>query len=151
MKPLVIYYTKTNNTTAVAATVADTLNADLVNIRESSPAQLGELVKDRPLICLGTGIYNTCPAKPILKLLPQLPKDTKVFIFFTSGFVNKFLVRLYKSRFRKWLARSEVELVGMWNAPGHDKYPLLKWANIHVGRPDENDLRRLRSLLESLE
>lgn len=146
MRPLIVYFSRTSNTVAVAETIADELRADLYRVEEFEPS----LLAGRRVIGLGSGIYNTRPAKQILKLIPRIPRGTKVFVFFTSGFVNPWLVKLYMSRFRKPIAKQGLELLGIWNAQGHDKYLLLKWADIGLGRPDADDLASARAFAAAM-
>ena len=146
MRPLIVYYSKTGNTVAVAETIAAELEADLFRAEDFNDSQFS----GRLLVGLGSGIYNTRPARQVLDLISKIPKGSRVFVFFTSGFVNKFLIRLYISRFRKRLEKQGLELVGVWHAPGHDKYPPLKWANIQRGRPDADDLENARAFAASL-
>lgn len=146
MRPLVVYYSKTGNTVAVAEAISSELGAELHRAENIDPSMFA----GRELVGLGSGIYNTRPSRHVLDLIAKIPPGTRVFVFFTSGFINRLLVRLYLSRFSKRIAKQGLNLVGVWNGPGHDNYPLLKWANIHVGRPSQEDLVAVRAFAAGL-
>jgi len=150
MRPLVIYFTRTNNTTPLAQAVAAELDADLFKIGDLPAPDLERQMQGRELIVLGSGIYNTRPPKQILRLIPKIQTGTKLFIFFTSGFTVPFLVRLYKTPYYKAIARQGVELLGIWNRPGHDKHPLFEWMNLNLERPNQEDLGDIRALVSTL-
>jgi hypothetical protein len=83
-------------------------------------------------------------------LIPKLPAGVRLIYVFTSGFVIPFLVRQYKRPILKAVAKHGVNLLGIWNGPGHDKYVLLKWANLNVGRPNAQDLVEIKAFVDSL-
>lgn len=150
MRPLVIYFTRTNNTTPVAQAVAAALDADLIKHGDVPDAELERQMQGRALVALGTGVYNSRPSKHILRLIPKLPKGTKLFFFFTSGLTAPFLINWYKRPIYRMAAKHGVDLVGIWRCPGHDKYLLLKWANIHVDRPNRSDLDEVKACVAGL-
>ncbi len=150
MRPLVIYFTRTNNTTPLAEAVAAELDADLFKVGDLPDADLEKQMRGRELIVLGSGIYNTRPPKQILRLIPKIGTGTKLFIFFTSGFAVPFLLRRYKAPYFKAVARQGLDLVGMWNRPGHDKHWAFKWMNLNLERPNPQDLGDIRAVVATL-
>jgi flavodoxin len=146
MRPLIVYYSKTGNTVPVARAVAEAIDADCVRVEDLKPADM----QGRELIGLGTGTYNSRPAKEIMRLIPQIAPGTRVFVFITSGLIAGFLVKLYFSRWRGPLAKQRLNWIGKWHCPGHDKYLLLKWANLQFGRPNEADLRDVREFAKAM-
>lgn len=150
MRPLVIYFTRTNNTTPVAQAVAAQLDADLIRVDEISEAELQRQMQGRPLIALGTGVYNSRPAKQILRLIAKVPKGAKLFFFFTSGLTAPFLLEWYQRPIRKLARKHGVDLAGIWRCPGHDKHPAFKWANLHVDRPSRQDLDEVKAAVAVL-
>ena len=146
MRPLIVYYTKTGNTVAVATAVAEAIDADCIRVEDLRDSDL----LGRELIGLGTGTYNSRPAKAIMNLLPKIATGTRVFVFITSGLISGFLVRLYFSRWRKPMRKYALNWIGKWHCPGHDKYPLLKWANLQMGRPNADDLRQVREFASAM-
>ena len=150
MRPLVIYFTRTNNTTAIAQAIAAELNADLIKVDDLADAELEKQMQGRELIAFASGIYNSRPPKQMLRLIPKLPAGVRLAYVFTSGFTSSFMVRWYKGPILRAVARHGVNLLGIWNGPGHDKYPLLKWANLNVGRPNQQDIASIKAFIADL-
>ena len=150
MRPLVIYFTRTNNTTAIAEAVASELDADLLKVGDLPDAELERQMQGRELIAFASGIYNSRPPKQILRLIPKLPAGVKLIYVFTSGFIASFMVNWYKGPILKAVAKHGVNLLGIWNGPGHDKYVLLKWANLNLDRPNRQDLADIKAFVARL-
>lgn len=146
MKPLVVYYTKTNNTTAIAKAISEELGADCYDTEILPDSEL----RGRTLIGLGSGTYNTMPAKEIRRVISRIEKGTKVVVFFTSGLAGRPFVAFYKWHYRRALRRHGLNLVGIWNCPGHDKHPLFKWLGLNLGRPNERDLCSARGFAATI-
>jgi len=150
MRPLVIYFTRTNNTTAIAQAVAAELDADLLKVNDLPDVELEIQMQGRELITFASGIYNSRPPKQMLRLIPKLSAGTKLIYVFTSGFVSSFMVNFYKRPIHKLVARHGVNLLGIWNGPGHDKYVLLKWANLNLDRPNQQDITDIKAFVAKL-
>ena len=150
MRPLVIYFTRTNNTTLVAEAIAAELDADLFKHGDMPDVELEKQMQGRPLIALGTGVYNSRPSKQILRLIPKTPKGSKLFFFFTSGLTAKLLIDWYRRPVTKLAKKHDVDLIGIWRCPGHDKHPAFKWANLHADRPNRRDIAEVKAIVAML-
>jgi flavodoxin len=151
MQPLVIYFTRTNNSIAIAEAVAAELDADLVRVGDQPDVELERQMRGRELIVFASGIYNSRPPKQILHLIPKLPAGAGLAYVFTSGITSSFMVRWYKGPILRAVAKHGVNLLGIWNGPGHDKHPLFKWANLNAGRPNQQDFVAIKAFIAALE
>src|SRR5438445_12220915 len=110
MRPLVIYFTRTNNTIAIAQAVAAELDADLVKVGDLPEAELEKQMQGRGVIAFASGIYNSRPPKQMLRLIPKLPAGVGLAYVFTSGFTHPFMVRWYKGPSLRAVANRGINL-----------------------------------------
>jgi flavodoxin len=139
MKPLIIYHSETGNTVEVAEAMAVAIQADLKTADKVVAAD----IQDRSLVGLGSGIYTSAHVPKILRLVPILPPDSRVFIFSTSGtagWMGASAHRLTHWRLRRALHRRKIALLGEWDCPGQVKGGILGWFGLYRGRPNEADL-----------
>jgi flavodoxin len=139
MNPLIIYQSETGNTADVAEAMAAAIQADLKTAGGITAADL----QDRPLIGLGSGIYTSSHMPMILRLVPILPPDCRIFIFSTSGtagWMGASAHRLTHWRLRMALHRRKITTLGEWDCPGQVKGGILGWFGLYRGRPSEADL-----------
>ena len=146
MKPLIVFYSKTGNTDLVSHRMAAVLGADIIPAERIKESDL----KGRKLVGLGSGIYGMRHHKSLFKAAELIPKNCKVFIFSTSGVKIKFLIKFAHSFLRKKLASRGIKITREWNCPGHDRFVLLEWLGINLGRPDDEDLRKAERFVKSL-
>jgi flavodoxin len=139
MKPLVVYHSDTGNTGDIAEAMAAAIQADLKTAGSITAADL----QDRPLIGLGSGIYTSSHVPMILRLVPSLPPDCRVFIFSTSGtagWMGASAHRLTHWWLRTALHRRKITTLGEWDCPGQVKGGILGWFGLYRGRPNDADL-----------
>jgi flavodoxin len=139
MKPLIIYHSETGNTVEIAEAMATAIQADLTTADKVAAVDF----QDRSLIGLGSGIYNSAHVPEILRLVPSLPPESRVFIFSTSGtagWAGASAHRLTHWWLRRALRRRKISILGEWNCPGQVKGGILGWFHLFHGRPSESDL-----------
>ncbi len=148
MKPLIIYCSRTENTAGIAKIISDTLGADCSTVEEIQK----NLLKDRKLIGLGSGIYNMRHDKKLFKVVKTIPSTCKVFIFTTSGSHNKYYINFAQYWLKRKLKKKGIEIVGIWNCPGHDKNPGIpfRWIESSKGRPNGEDNKNASRFAEKL-
>jgi flavodoxin len=144
--PLIVFSSRTDNTRRVAEAMAGPLAAELVAIEQLKDHQL----RGRPLIGLGSGVYWLRLERRIVDLAAKLPPDCRVFIFSTSGWRGQALADFYQSELANKLGKRNIDVIGRWHCPGHDKQPLFKWLNISRGRPNMDDIGNAREFAASL-
>lgn len=91
MKPLIIYQSETGNTVRVVEAITSIIEAELLTVDDATP----ESMKNRTLIGFGSGIYWTRIDKKTYRFAAHLPKNSKVFVFITSGMGFSIMLRLY--------------------------------------------------------
>ena len=143
--PLIVYFSRTDNTRRVAEAMAGPLAAELVAVDQLKDHQL----RGRPMIGLGSGVYWLRLARRIVDLAARIPPQGRVFIFSTSGWGQRW-VSFYQSELEKRLNQRGIEIVDRWHGPGQDRNPLFKWLELSKGRPDEEDFRRAREFAQGL-
>lgn len=139
MNPLIVFHSETGNTVEVAETMAAAIRADLKTAEKTAATDF----QDRGLIGLGSGIYNSAHVPEVLRLVPNLPADSRVFIFSTSGtagWMGASAHRLTHWWLRRALHRRKIALLGEWDCPGQVKGGVLGWFGLYRGRPNEADL-----------
>jgi flavodoxin len=136
MKPLIVYRTRTGNTAQLAEAIAAVLDAELI---AADRVQASDF-QGRSLVGFGSGIYWGQLDPLVYRLAPLLPKDSRLFVFFTSGLGFKLLIGLYRSSIGNRLGKLGLRCVGLWHCRGHDRHPLMKWMGIGKGRPNAQDL-----------
>ncbi len=144
--PLIVYCSRTDNTKRVAEAMAGSLAAELVSIEQFKDHQL----RGRSLVGLGSGVYWLRLERRIVDLAAKIPNGCRVFIFSTSSWRGQALADFYQSELSKKLAQHDIEVIGRWHCPGHDKQPLFKWLQISRGRPNEDDIANARAFAASL-
>jgi len=139
MKSLIIYHSETGNTADIAEAMVVAIQADLKTADGITAIDL----QDRPFVGLGSGIYTSAHVPKILRLVPILPPDCRVFIFSTSGtagWMGASAHRLTHWRLRRALRRKKITILGEWDCPGQVKGGILGWFGLYRGRPSEADL-----------
>lgn len=144
--PLIVFCSRTDNTRRVAEAMADPLAAELVAIAQLKDHQL----RGRSIIGLGSGVYWLRLERRIVDLAARIPPGCRVFIFSTSGWRGQLLADFFQSELAKKLAQHQIDVIGRWHCPGHDKQPFFKWLNISRGRPNKDDIGRAREFASSL-
>jgi len=139
MNPLIVYHSETGNTIEVAEIMAAAIRADLKTAEKVASVDF----QNRNLVGLGSGIYNSAHVPKILRLVPTLPPESRVFIFSTSGtagWMGASAHRLTHWWLRRALRRRKITLLGEWDCPGQVKGGVLGWFGLYRGRPSEADL-----------
>ena len=143
--PLIVFFSRTDNTRRVAEAMAAPLNAELVAADQLKDHQL----RGRPLIGMGSGVYWLRLAPQIVDLAARIPSRGRAFIFSTSGWGHRW-GSFYQSDLEKKLQQRGVEIVDRWHGPGQDRNPLFKWMGISKGRPNDDDIRSAREFAQGL-
>lgn len=100
MKSLIVYCSDyKGNTEKVAKVFARKINADLINLKNSSDIK----IDNYDLIGFGSGVYKESLSPKLLNLAKKLNlKGKKIFVFSTSGvgfkFYNRQLIKLLVSK-----------------------------------------------------
>lgn len=124
------------NTEKIAASIANTLGAELRKPKEV------DSIQEYDLVGFGSGIFYWRHHKALLKLVDKLPDSNKqkVFIFSTSGMIVKWL--LHRS-LKKRLLKKGFDVVEEFFCKGFDTNgPLKLIGGINKGRPNEKDIKR---------
>lgn len=172
-KALVIYYSATGNTRKVADTIHESLlqekvESTLLKVQDAS----GEELYDYDLVFLGSPSFQFLPAEPVMRFIkdkmklhgergdiklcaPQIPgKAAVVFCTYSgphTGVNEAVTTGKYMGQFFEHLG---FDVVGEWYIVGE----FHKWDEANTmgrlgdirGRPDEQDLLRVRSDVSSL-
>ncbi len=146
MKTAIIYKSiHHGNTKKIAETMAKTLEADLIDLKDASPDMVGQY----DLIGFGSGIYYYRPHKKLRKFIEDLNNveniEKKAFTFITSG----------NGKPNKWLSekltKKGFEVLGDFECKGFDTYGPLKLVGGHnKGQPNEDDLKDAENFAKSL-
>jgi len=145
MKTLIVYHSEHHmNTEKVARVLAEVLNAELV---KAIDLEL-DSVKEYDLIGFGSGVFWGKHHENILRVADILPhfSGKKTFVFSTSG--ADAISRGYHDVLKSKLALKGFEIVGEWNCLGFDT--AISAEGINQGRPNDDDLRRVREFALSL-
>lgn len=160
MKTLIIYKSiHQNNTEKIAKRMAKVLNADLIGPEKFNFKQINKY----DMIGLGSGIYGYKHHQTILDLADKLPdmKDKKVFVFSTSGMINKEQHKDLKERLNK----KKIKIVDEFFCKGFDKnnnrenLNILEYlaiiflqliGGINKGRPNEDDLKKAEDFAKKI-
>jgi len=137
MKPLIIYQSRTGNTSIIANAMASILGADVLSVENAVPDNL----KGRNLIGYGSGIYWTKIDRKFYELASFLPKGCNAFMFITSGMGFPSMLRLYWYFINSGFDRIGVSLIGKWDCRGYDQLPAFKWMGISKGHPNTHDIK----------
>jgi flavodoxin len=137
------------NTKKVADSMAKVLKAKVV-----SPDKITtRLLSGYDVIGFGSGIYYSMHHESLFHMLNKivLPKNTKAFIFSTSGSWNIKYLNDFNAPLQKKLESKGINIIGIFNCPGHDTIgPLKHIGGLNKERPDKKDLKRAASFAESI-
>jgi len=150
MKTLMIYISVHHgNTEKVAGTMANILDADLVQVKQADAIMLERY----DLVGFGSGIYFGKHHESLLDFVDKLPalKNKKAFIFSTSGLRKIPFVHNFDKPLRKKLQRKGFDITGEFSCRGLDTYRATKLVGgINKGRPDANDLKQAEDFARGL-
>ena len=136
------------NTRRVADAMAAVLGADVVKPEDVDVNRLAEY----DLVGFGSGIYMMSFHGSIRDLVRRLPAGDgrHAFVFCTSGSAEPPLVR-YQGRLADEIAAKGYEVVGRFSCRGYDNwFPLRLVGGLNRGRPNEEDLTRVRAFAAEL-
>jgi len=122
------------------------MEAEISTVDDATP----ESMKNRTLIGFGSGIYWTRIDKKIYSLANHLNRDSKVFVFITSGMGFNIMLRLYWYFIQKNFSRLGFSLVGCWDCRGFDQHPTTKWIGLSKGHPDSDDVKGAKLFAEKM-
>jgi len=138
MQALVVYYSETGNTETLAKAVASGLGTQARKVDEVTPGEL----KGYDLICLGTPVQGSAPARKVMDYISQWPNMSgkKAAVFCTMHmFGDKKVIQALKKTLE---ARGMIFLGG---------YSALGWSRLvanfgprifNRGRPNRDELAR---------
>ncbi len=156
MKVLMIYVSVHHrNTEKVAETMANVLDADLVQVKQAD----GIVLEPYDLVGFGSGIYFGKHHQSLLHFVDKLPvvKNKKAFVFSTSGLRKIRFIHDFDNPLRKKLQRKGFDIVAEFSCRGYDtSKAAMVVGGINSGRPNTRDLhqaedfgKRLRDSLHS--
>ncbi len=148
MKSLIIYYSNYNsNTEKIAKIFADSIDAELVNLKES----ININIDNYDLIGFGSGVYNENLSPILFREVEGLKLEgKKVFVFSTScvGF------KLYNKKLIKILTSKGVICKGSFACKGSFVYSDNKIFELlskrSVGHPNEDDIINAKKFIEKI-
>ena len=150
MKPLMIYISVHHgNTEKVAKTMANILDADLVQVKQAAAIMLERY----GLIGFGSGIYFGKHHESLLDFVDKLPvvRTKKAFIFSTSGLRKIPLVHDFDKPLRKKLQRKGFDIVAEFSCRGLDTYRATGLVGgVNKGRPNADDLKQAEDFARRL-
>lgn len=150
MKALIIYVSVHHgNTETVARVMANSLSADLLEVRQANAGMLEQY----DLIGFGSGVYFGRHHGSLLDFVDGLSvmKDKKAFIFSTSGLRKMPLFHSFDKPLRKRLQRKGFDTVGEFSCRGLDTYRATKLVGgVNKGRPNAEDLRQAEEFARGL-
>jgi flavodoxin len=150
MKAIIIYISVHHgNTERIAKVMASTLDAVLLQVRDTDANKLGQY----DLIGFGSGIYFGRHHKSLLDFVDKLPtmKQKKAFIFSTSGLRKIPFVHDFDKPLMKKLQQKGFDIISEFSCRGLDTYRATKLVGgINKGRPNAGDLRQAEDFAESL-
>jgi flavodoxin len=150
MKALIIYISVHHgNTEKVAKAMANTLDADLLEVKQANASMLEQY----DLIGFGSGIYFGKHHESLLDFVDKLPvlRNKKAFIFSTSGLRKIPFVHNFDKPLREKLQRKGFDIIGEFSCRGLDTYRATKLVGgINRGRPNAQDLKQAEDFARSL-
>jgi len=150
MKVLIIYISVHHgNTEKVAKVMAKILDADLLQVGQVDASML----KQYNLIGFGSGIYFGKHHKSLLDFVDMLPmlRNTKTFIFSTSGLRKIPFVHDFDKPLRKKLQRKGFNIIDEFSCRGLDTYRATRLVGgVNKGRPDAEDLGQAEDFASGL-
>jgi len=156
MKAVIIYISVHHgNTEKVARNMANILDGDLVQVKQSDVTVLERY----DLIGFGSGIYFGKHHESLLDFADKLPvlRNRKAFIFSTSGLRKIPLVHNFGKPLNEKLRRKGFDIIAEFSCRGLDTYRATGLVRgVNKGRPNAADLqqaedfaRRLKDSLHS--
>jgi flavodoxin len=150
MKALIIYISVHHgNTERVAKVMANTLDADLLQLKQTDASMLEQY----DLIGFGSGIYFGKHHGSLLDFVDKLPmlRNKKAFFFSTSGLRKIPFVHDFDKPLRKKLQQKGFDIIGEFSCRGLDTYRATKLVGgVNKGRPNAEDLRKAEGFAKSL-
>ncbi len=148
MKPLILYYSKTGNTEKILSGLMDRGDIDLILADEVAAIDL----KGRSLVGLASGIYWGKHHRSLFRAAKKIAKGSRVFLISSSGFKAPFLIKVYTFLLKLRLNILNLDLVGEWHCPGHDKSkdPLFGRLALSKGRPNNSDFQDFDSFMKKI-
>jgi flavodoxin len=150
MKALIIYISVHHgNTERVAKVMANTLDADLLQVKQADASMLEQY----DLIGFGSGIYFGKHHGSLLDFVDKLPmlRNKKAFFFSTSGLRKIPFVHDFDKPLRKKLQQKGFDIIGEFSCRGLDTYRATKLVGgVNKGRPNAEDLRKAEGFAKSL-
>jgi len=147
LKALLIYVSVHHgNTEKVAISMANILNADLLQVKQADAAKLEQY----DLIGFGSGVYFGKHHATLLDLIDRLPmvRNKKAFIFSTSGLRKIPFVHDFDKALRERLQRKGFDVIGEFSCRGYDtSRAAMILGGINRGRPNARDWRLEDSLV----
>lgn len=148
MKSIIIYESiHHNNTEKIAKTIANEINAELVNVKNFNDSHRN--LDDYDLVGFGSGIYYGKIHKNIKKFIENIEHmdNQKTFIFTTSGRDKKD----FNEKFRDILDLNGFNVIADFNCKGFDTFgPIKLIGGINKGRPNEKDVDNAKKFSKSL-
>ena len=150
MKTLIIYISVHHgNTEKVAKTMANTLDATLLDVKQANASMLEQY----DLIGFGSGIYFGRHHESLLDFVDRVPmlKNKKAFIFSTSGLRKLWFIHDFDKPLKERLQRKGCDVIGEFSCRGLDTYRATKLVGgINKGRPDAKDLKQAEDFASGL-
>jgi len=158
IKTLVIVFSYHHkNTEKIGQAIAHVLEAPLKTPQQIQPTELAEY----DLIGFGSGIYGSKHHTSLLDLAEKLPQvsNKNAFLFSTcgapafavdGGHVNDYVVKAHGTLKEKLVAKG-YSIIGDFMCPGWNTNSFLKlFGGINKGRPNAEDLERVRLFAQNL-
>ncbi|WP_077368770.1 flavodoxin family protein [Anaerosalibacter sp. Marseille-P3206] len=146
MKTLIIYASiHHGNTEKIGRAMAETLNADIINVTDVSINEL----QNYDLIGFGSGIYGGKFHKTMFNLIEKLPSvaNKKSFVFSTSSMEKK----SYNKSIEEKLKEKGIVVIGSFSCKGYDTFGPFKFiGGIGKGRPNEEDIKKAQDFAEMM-
>jgi len=146
LKTLIIYASiHHGNTEKIGRAIAETLNADIINVTDVSVNDL----QNYDLIGFGSGIYGGKFHKTMFKLIEKLPSvaNKKSFVFSTSSMEKK----SYNKSIEEKLKEKGIVVIGSFSCKGYDTFGPFKFiGGIGKGRPNEEDIKKAQDFAEMM-
>jgi flavodoxin len=141
LKALLIYVSVHHgNTEKIAVSMANILDADLLQAKQADAAKLEQY----DLIGFGSGVYFGKHHASLLDFVDRLPmvSNKKAFIFSTSGLRKIPFVHDFDKPLRERLRRKGFDIVAEFSCRGYDtSRAAMIVGGINRGRPSGRDLR----------
>jgi len=151
LKALLIYVSVHHgNTEKIAVSMANILDADLLQVKQADAAKLEQY----DLIGFGSGVYFGKHHASLLDFVDRLPmvRDKKAFIFSTSGLRKIPFVHDFDKPLRERLQRKGFDVIGEFSCRGFDtSRAAMILGGINRGRPNARDLQEAGDFARRLE